>query len=54
MKKIVYLSTISFFLLAISFWGEEENVPPGDIVKVPFLLNGQKISTPDGSPKTYR
>ncbi|WP_339265982.1 hypothetical protein [Paenibacillus sp. FSL R5-0470] len=106
MKKIIYLSVISFFLLAISFsplfnyireymisdqinqryeinhaekgyntlnvqeltvddkhikiqeentgrkaeltlWDEEESVPPGDIVKVQFLLNGQKISTPD-------
>lgn len=106
MKKIIVLSTISLFLLAISFsplfnyireymisdqinqryeinhaekgyntlnvqeltvddkhikieeestgrtaeltlWDEEENVPPGDIVKVQFLLNGQKISTAD-------
>lgn len=106
MKKLMYLSTISFFLLAISFsplfnyireyiisdqiqqrykidhaekgyntlnvqelvvddkhikieeentgriaeltlWDKEENVPPGDIVKVQFLLNDQKISTPD-------
>ncbi|CAH1054988.1 hypothetical protein [Paenibacillus pseudetheri] len=106
MKKIVVLSTISLFLLAISFnplfnyireyivsdqinqryeinhaekgyntlnvqeltvdnkrikileentgrkaeltlWDEEENVPPGDIVKVQFLLNDQKISTSD-------
>ncbi|WP_340010633.1 hypothetical protein MHI32_19885 [Paenibacillus sp. FSL H7-0690] len=28
-------------------WDEEEKVPPGDIVKVQFLLNDQKISTPD-------
>lgn len=106
MKKIIVLSTISLFLLAISFsplfnyireymisdqinqryeinhaekgyntlnvqeltvddkhikieeestgrtaeltlWDEEENVLPGDIVKVQFLLNGQKISTAD-------
>jgi hypothetical protein len=106
MRKMMYLSIISFFLLAISFyplfnyireyiisdqinqryeighaekgyntlnvqeltvddqnikiqeentgknaeltlWDEEENVPPGDIVKIQFLLNDQKISTPD-------
>ncbi|OME02085.1 hypothetical protein BSK64_20095 [Paenibacillus odorifer] len=28
-------------------WDKEEKVPPGDIVKVQFLLNDQKISTPD-------
>jgi hypothetical protein len=106
MKKMMYLSIVSFFLVAISFnplfnyireyiisdqinqryeinhaeqgyntinvqeltvddknikiqeentgrhaestlWDEEENVPPGDIVKIQFLLNDQKISTPD-------
>lgn len=26
-------------------WDEEEKAPPGDIVKVQFLLNDQKIST---------
>ncbi|MEK3983716.1 hypothetical protein MHB77_10015 [Paenibacillus sp. FSL K6-3166] len=31
----------------LTLWDEEENVPPGDIVKVQFLLNGQKISTAD-------
>jgi hypothetical protein len=106
MKKMMYLSIVSFFLVAVSFnplfnyireyiisdqinqryeinhaeqgyntinvqeltvddknikiqeentgrhaestlWDEEENVPPGDIVKIQFLLNDQKISTPD-------
>ncbi|WP_339809794.1 hypothetical protein MKY63_21600 [Paenibacillus sp. FSL R7-0189] len=28
-------------------WDEEEKAPPGVIVKVQFLLNDQKISTPD-------
>ncbi|MEK4040091.1 hypothetical protein MHH49_21400 [Paenibacillus sp. FSL F4-0122] len=28
-------------------WDEEEKAPSGDIVKVQFLLNDQKISTPD-------
>ncbi|MNO54313.1 hypothetical protein D3C76_447800 [compost metagenome] len=31
----------------MTLWDKEENVPPGDIVKVQFLLNDQKISTPD-------
>lgn len=26
----------------LTLWDEEESVPPGDIVKVQFLLNGQK------------
>ncbi|WP_339320024.1 hypothetical protein [Paenibacillus sp. FSL R10-2734] len=31
----------------LTLWDEDENVPPGDIVKIQYLLNGQKVSTSD-------
>ena len=30
-----------------TLWDKDEGVPPGDIVKVHFYLNGKEISTPD-------